>query len=463
MSPVLRWVLMTLVCLVLGAAILVLCIFLKDSASNAIKLQAGGIANSETVQPEPLALSTLSIQSSLPTLTYSAPALIQELPYSGYQGVNFLQSAALALSADGNTVAIGAYWASCVYIRSKSASGSWVQEAALVRNDPPDGWSGPESPPSSWFGYSTSLSADGNTCACGAYGHSKVWIFTRTNGEWTSEVELSRPLGSGYGISTAISYDGNTVAIGETNMQGSGADRVHILARTNATWNEQTVLTPLDKIGPCNFGQSIGLSGNGCTIVIGGPLDNNNVGAVWVSQLNNDTWTVPVKLSVNVSPSMNQGRRVAISGDGSTIAFTEINHDLNTYDLNFTKKWMATGRTYVYMNTGKNEWRLNNNVTPDTASAGASVCLNHNGERLYIGDTFAGCVYLLSKSKHKYYELTSKIEFQNPTEYTTFGYTVAVDMWGDTLAVGAPYEPSVAGGGNGLVGMTSIYTRSSGF
>jgi len=462
MTPFFRWLLFAFACVLLGVVIAILCIFLNDSASNRIKSNVAGIANSEIATESQPSKSNVSEQSVLPIPKYKVPIFIQEPPWNGYDGYHFMQSSSLAMSSDGNTLAIGASAARCVYIQSKHADGNWVHETVLIGEAGSGPWTG--GIPDTRFGHAVSLSANGNTLACGAFNMSKVWIYTRADSLWTTQAELSGPAGSGYGVSTALSYDGNTLAIGSNNIYQPGIQpHVYIFTRNGVEWTLQQILDPTNSIGYSNFGYSIGLSGDGYTVVIGGYTDSNQKGAIWISQQTSKTWSTPLKLAVDISPSTNQGRRVAISGDGSTIAFTEINHDLSLYGQDFTKKWMATGRTYVYIHTGPNEWRLSSNLTPYVASAGASVCLNHSGDRLFIGDTFTGCVYIYSRTGKNYYEMVSTITFEHPTtDQRTFGYTVAVDSWGETLVVGAPFElgpENVFGNGYGppLVGATFVY------
>lgn len=458
-----RWLLFVAACILLGVGVVLLCIFLNDSPSVRVKSKTAGIANSESAPETQIATSPMMEPAVLPKHTYKAPIFIQEPPpWDGYDRVHIMQSRSLAMSSDGKTLAIGAPYAPCVYVQTKR-TGKWMHETVLYE----------ESRSLSWFGLGISLSADGNTLACGALNMSKVWIYTRADSIWTTQAELSGPAGSGYGVSTALSYDGNTLAIGSNNIpqpyQPGLQPHVYIFTRNGVEWTLQQTLNPTDSIGYSNFGYSIALSGDGCTVVAGGYTDRANTGAIWVSQRApmTDSWSTPLKIVVEVSPSKNQGRRVAVSGDGSTIAFTEIDHDLEFWAGDFRSKWMTTGRTYVFINTGKNTWRILSNLTPHVASAGASVCLNHNGERLFIGDTASGCVYVFSKTGRTFYKQESTITLENPTIYEqlTFGASLAIDAWGETLAIGVPYErgPEDIFGmpnetfGEPIVGATFVY------
>ena len=137
----------------------------------------------------------------------------------------------VSISADGNTVAIGARYndgnASSEYddrghVRVYEWNGtSWTQLGQDIDGEAADDWSG----------WSVSISADGNTVAIGApsnAGHVRIY-------EWngTSWSQLGQDIDgessfdeSGYSVS--ISADGNTVAIGAPENNGNGSDAGHV-------------------------------------------------------------------------------------------------------------------------------------------------------------------------------------------------------------------------------------------
>jgi hypothetical protein len=86
--------------------------------------------------------------------------------------------------------------------------------------------------------------------------------------------------------------------------------------RNNGTWNQQAKL-----IGSGAFGNSVALSADGNTALVGGPYDNSQVGAAWVFTRSNGTWTQQGgKLTATdaASGSVYQGYSVALSADGNT-------------------------------------------------------------------------------------------------------------------------------------------------
>ena len=132
---------------------------------------------------------------------------------------------------------------------------------------------------------------------------------------------------SDFGRSVALSADGNTALIGgahDNNWVGAA----WVFTRLGSTWTQQgSKLTPTDETGTSGFGWSVALSADGNTAVIGGPADNNSIGAAWVFTRSGSTWTQQgPKLTgtgeVLAQPSppfdIRFGTSVALSSDGNT-------------------------------------------------------------------------------------------------------------------------------------------------
>jgi hypothetical protein len=186
------------------------------------------------------------------------------------------------------------------------------------------------------FGESTALSADGATALIGGPQDNgsvgAAWAFTRSGSSWTqqgSKLTASDESGhAGLGWSVALSADGNTALIGAPFDHGSiGA--AWVFTRAGSTWTQQgPKLTAGDETGPGEFGESVALSADGNTAVIGGPNDGClTCGAAWVFTRSGGTWAQQgPKLTPNdeVSTGSDVGVRggfgasVALAGDGNT-------------------------------------------------------------------------------------------------------------------------------------------------
>jgi hypothetical protein len=90
-------------------------------------------------------------------------------------------------------------------------------------------------------GISVSLSSDGNSAVIGGFADDNnmgaAWVFTRSDGVWTQKAKLV----------------------------GTGA-----------------IFTPGSLPGGAEQGTSVAISGDGNTVLSGGPIDNDGVGAAWI-------------------------------------------------------------------------------------------------------------------------------------------------------------------------------------
>jgi len=233
------------------------------------------------------------------------------------------QGYSVSLSADGNTALVGGYLdnssagAAWVFTRS---SGTWSQQGSKLVGTGATGNTGQ--------GYSVSLSADGNTALVGGYldnsSAGATWVFTRSSGTWSQQgsklVGTGATGNAGQGFSVSLSEDGNTALIGGWADNGS-VGAAWVFTRSSGTWSQQgSKLVGTGALGaPSNQGTSVSLSADGNTALIGGPVDNSNVGAAWVFTRSSGTWSQQGKLvGTGASGPAKQGFSVSLSGDGNT-------------------------------------------------------------------------------------------------------------------------------------------------
>jgi predicted outer membrane repeat protein len=191
--------------------------------------------------------------------------------------------ASVALSADGSTGLVGepgkfegVGQAQVFYGTNLTQTGS-----ALFGDEGSQG-----------FGTSVALSADGTTALVGDPGNrggddvGAGWVFTGSGTSWSSGTELlvtDELNGSaGLGESVALSADGNTALLGGPFDGGEGGVGAAWLFVHSDTWQESAKLTPSGTTGPePEFGSSVALSTLASTALVGGPLDNDDVGTAW--------------------------------------------------------------------------------------------------------------------------------------------------------------------------------------
>jgi hypothetical protein len=138
-------------------------------------------------------------------------------------------------------------------------------------------------------GISVSLSADGNTAIVGGYLDNfqagAAWVWTRSAGVWTqqgSKLVASGAVGNAQqGVSVSISADGNKAIIGGLH-DDSNVGAAWVWTRSGGIWTQQSKLVGSGALGNTLQGQSVALSADGTTAIVGGTGDNSGNGAAWV-------------------------------------------------------------------------------------------------------------------------------------------------------------------------------------
>ncbi len=289
---------------------------------------------------------------------------------------------AVAISKDGNVIAVGA--------EQNSANGSNAGQVKIYRNID---WtwtlmgnaiSGEGAENRS--GFAVALSDDGTTVAIGApynygkalgSGHVRVYQFE--NDQWSKvgsdidgkiQAELS-------GSSVALSGDGKTVAIGAPAIYSDDPCAARIYKNTNGSW----VQVGEDLAGTSQFGTSISLSNDGNIVAVGGTSYGSNpqdAGAVWIYEFVDGAWSRIGNGIFGEDAFDYSGRSVSLSDDGSIVAIGSRNNDDAGVDA---------GHVRVYKNTNGSWTQLGNDIDgkANYEETGASVSLNSDGTILAIG------------------------------------------------------------------------------
>lgn len=456
---------------------------------------------------------------------------------------------AVALSGDGNTMAVGAraessaatgvngnqsdtsaFNAGAVYVFAR-AGDRWVQQAYLKASN---------AGVNDQFGNAVALSADGNTLAVSAYFEGSratgvngdqaddsiaqsgaVYVFTRTGAAWSQQAYLKASNtgeaddGDQFGFSLALSDDGNTLAAGaiaedsaDGRINGNQADNtagnagaVYVFTRTGSRWSQQAYVKSSGPGGAhANelFGYSVALSANGDTLAVGaydeagasnvinGPeaslgdpanlladLRQPGTGAVFVFTRRGTTWSRQAYLKASTQdPGDSLGAWVAISDDGNTVAAAAPDEDSLTTGINAvqaghsgrigTRDDVSSGAVYVFVRTGARwsqqaSFKASNSGIEDWF--GLRLAVSGDGDALAVsaanedgGATGingrqddrsapdAGAVYLFTRTGSTW-TFQSYLKGGNTKTFDEFGSGVALSRRG-TLAVGARGEDS---------------------
>jgi uncharacterized protein (TIGR03437 family) len=180
-------------------------------------------------------------------------------------------------------------------------------------------------------------------------------------------------------------------------------------------------------------GQSVALSGDGNTATVGGPFDNNGVGAMWVYTRSGGVWYQQGGKLVGTGAvgRAYQGTSVALSSDGNT-ALVGGPNDYN----NVGAAWVYTRSGGVWYQQGG---KLVGTGAVGSAYQGTSVALSADGNTAIVGgfgdNAIVGAVWVFTRSGGVWSQQGGKLSGSGPLD--GFGNSVALSGDGNTAAVAA--------------------------
>jgi hypothetical protein len=315
----------------------------------------------------------------------------------------------------------------------------------------------------SHFGRSVAVSADGNTALVGAptaEGETgAVAVFTRTGSTWTQQAELTPASGEavgkgGFGSSVALSPDGNTAIVGGPGDNGGiGAAWIFTRSESGAWLQQGGKLTGSGEEGEGQFGQSVALSWEGDTALVGGPGDAGRVGAVWVFVLSGESWSQHgAKLTgTGESGEGEFGLSVALSKDAST-ALIGAPGDSSKAGGAWVFTCSAEG---VCSQQGE---KLTGGGESGAGELGRSVGLSSEGDTALLGgpadNANTGAAWVFTRSQAAAWsQQGNKLTGSGETGEGSFGSSVALSSDGTIALVGGPAD-------NTSVGAAWLFTRS---
>ena len=353
----------------------------------------------------------------------------------------------VALSSDGSTLLVGSDGAAWVFVRSAS---TWTQQAKLTASNEAAGCDVADG---GEFGYSVALSADGSTALIGSpqcetdTTSGAATVFVRSGSTWREQGPTLLPndedaaFSSGeFGSSVALSEDGNTALIGAPfDSNGTYWGSAWVFVRSGGTWTQQgSRLAPASE-GDDKFGQSVALSGDGNTALVGGQGYNGSDGAAWVFTRNGSTWSQQgsALTGSGVSSFANQGYSVALSSDGNTALIGgPFDHD-------------AVGAAWVFVRSGTSWTQQGEKLTASGESGkaqfGWSVALSGDGNTALIGGRDnakgVGAAWVFVRSGKSWTQQGSELtgtDEDNTPYGALFGRAAALSSDGSTALIGGP-------------------------
>jgi len=272
------------------------------------------------------------------------------------------QESSNATGVNGNQTDTSMTFAGAVYVFTRSGT-VWSQQAYLKASN---------TLADSEFGVTVGLSADGTTLAVGAYAEDSnatgingnqadtslnaagaVYVFTRTGATWTQQayVKASNTRANAFfGLNVALSADGSTLAVdswGEssnvTGIDGNQADTsannsgaVYVFTRAAGAWSQQAYVKASNTRANAEFSRGLALTSDGNKLAVGARFETSgatgingnqadtsaaNAGAVYLFTRTGAAWSQQayVKAS-NTGAGDAFGSRLALSADGTTLA-----------------------------------------------------------------------------------------------------------------------------------------------
>jgi hypothetical protein len=298
------------------------------------------------------------------------------------------------------------------------------------------------------FGFALAISADGNTLAAGAVAEDSrasgvnnmqdddsaassgaVYVFTRRGATWSQEAYIKASNADGgdlFGYNIGLSRDGNTMAVSGYDEDGSGrtvnavpdnrrngSGALYVFERTGTAWRQTAYLKGSRSENTDTLGYATVLSEDGNTIAGGAAeetclvpginppgCDNDRTpgipsvssGAAYVWARTGNTWTEQAFLKAS-HPDMEDwfGVRLAISGDGNTLAVGAQNEDSKAQGIGgdeLDNSAHESGAVYLFTRTG-NTWTQAAYIKGSNTEAfdefGSAIALNRDGTMMVIG------------------------------------------------------------------------------
>ncbi|MBK9755865.1 MAG: integrin, partial [Nannocystis sp.] len=409
--------------------------------------------------------------------------------------------------ADNSAANAGAVY---VFVRENKV---WSQQAYIKASNSEAG---------DLFGYSLALSSDGNTLAVGAYAEDSaatgidgdqanntaanagaVYVFRRGGKTWSQQAYIkSSNIGAGdqFGSSLALSGSGDTLAASaiteDSAATGIGGDQanntaansgaVYVFKRVNQVWSQQEYIKASNTGAGDNFGGRLALSWSGDTLAVGATLEDSaaagvggdqadnaaaSAGAVYMFLRANDVWSQQAYLKASNTGAGDQfGGDVALSAFGDTLAVGARFEDSSATGVNSDQTSNASvdaGAAYVFRRVNQ-VWSQEAYIKASNTGAadifGAPLVLSADGVTLAVGSNqedsaaigvggdqddegalSSGAVYVYTRVNTAWSQ-RAYVKASNGEAGDFFGAGIGLSGDGATLAVGAYAEDSPATG-----------------
>jgi hypothetical protein len=412
--------------------------------------------------------------------------------------------------------------AGAVYLFNETPTG-WVQQAYVKASN---------AGANDHFGAAVALSADGNTLAVGAPNESSnatgingdssnnlagasgaVYLYTRSGDVWSLQAYVkasNTDSGDAFGSAVALSGDGSTLIVGApeeasatTGIGGDEADNstqqagaAYVFNRTGSAWSQTAYIKASNTGLVDDFGSHVAISGDGLWFAVSAPSEDSAAtgidgdqsdnsalrsGAVYLFHNDGSNWTQEayVKAS-NTDPDDRFGVSLSFNGDGSLLVIGASGEDGSGTGVNSSSESDngadGAGAAYVFAHNGA-LWQQTaylkasntklGNYFADAVAASAdgryilvgawsedSRSVGVNGDQTQPPGVPVGAAYLFVNdgltgdwSQAAYINASNSDQtLSSFGRNLNFGASLDISADGAVLAIGAPGEPSDARG-----------------
>ncbi len=348
----------------------------------------------------------------------------------------------------------------------------FVQQAELTASD---GAAGDQ------FGNAVAISSDGTTIVVGApdatigsnTNQGAAYVFVMSSGGWGTTSTFTAKLTASDGVATdqfgnavAVSSDGSTIVAGayyapyNSTLPGPGA--AYVFVKPGGGWATTSTftakLTASDGAAIDSLGCSVGVSGDGSTVVAGAsgaPYNSTTFtpgpGAAYVFVKPGGGWATTSTFTAKLTASDGEsgdffGAGVGVNSGGSTIVAGAIQYDR-----------AGPGAAYVFVMPSSGGWATTSTftaeLTPSDGAAydelGSSVGISSDGSTIVAGAPTAtissnsgqGAAYVFvlpSSGGWVSSNETAKLTASDGAPGDSLGSSVGISNDGSTIVAGAP-------------------------
>ncbi|WP_298537750.1 hypothetical protein, partial [uncultured Algibacter sp.] len=378
--------------------------------------------------------------------------------------INNLLGWSISLSSNGAVVAIGSIGGGFndhgdvrVY---ENQSGTWTQVGSNIIGELKDDYSG----------YSVSLSADGSIVAVGSIendgngdnsGH--VRVYKNINSTWSQvggDIDGEAP-GDQSGGSISLSSDGNILAVGALGNQGNGYRSGHVRVYKNVDDSWSQLGGDIDGEARFNyFGDSVCLSSDGSSLIVGAPLNHNNGGNSGYARVYENVSSTWIQKGDDI-----EGEK-GVSGDIFGIS-TSLSSTGKILAIGASGFKANTGRVKIYENENGIWIQIGEDIEGEAAYdySGRNMKLCSDGNIVAIGainndginGSLSGHVRIYENINGIWTQIGSDIDGEAAFDYS--GGSIGLSSDGNIIAIGAHGNDGLNGENSGHV---RIYKNTGG-